>query len=257
MMTKRKSMGLLNLISFIVMVYANYAAVTLPINGKTTGEISDMYDNMFTPASFTFSIWGLIYSLLLVFVLLQLKMSFSKEEGRIIVDKIGYLFFISCAANVSWLFAWHYNNILLSLGVMFILLLSLSSIYRHIYLEQSSKTKYCCKLVFSVYIGWISIATIANLNIFLISTGWHPTGFYEVLWTLLLVSTGLILALFYIFSNNDIFYAMVIAWALFGIHMARIYDGMPVRNPISLLSLIGILVISISIIYKLIRHKIY
>lgn len=256
-MIKRKLLGILNVFAFFLMVFINYLAINLPLNNITTKELSDFYSNSFTPASITFSIWGVIYLLLLIFILVQLQISFKKDEGRNIIDKIGYLFFISCVANSGWIFAWHYNQIPISLAIIAVLLLTLQFLYRRIYLEQSFKIKLTTKLAFSIYFGWVSVAFLANLNVFFTFIGWDRVFFSELYWTLFSILIAISFGLLYIFNDNDIFYGLVIDWALFGILLKRLEQNFLITNPISLLSILGISIISGCILFKLIKKEIY
>ncbi|MDD5014085.1 MAG: hypothetical protein PHW73_03140, partial [Atribacterota bacterium] len=126
----RKTLSILNLLGFFGMVFVNYLAVTLPLNNQTTGELSDQYPNLFVPAGFTFSIWGVIYLLLAIFVIYQLIYAFKKNlQNSSFLEKIGFLFFVSSLANLSWIFAWHFKLVSLSLFLMLTLLGSLITIY--------------------------------------------------------------------------------------------------------------------------------
>ena len=114
-----RTLQLLNLLGFILVIVLNGLANALPINGYTTGELSDRYPNLFVPAGFTFSIWGVIYLLLLVFVIYQIRNWWSKHRlDMSFVQKIGPWFAISCLANASWIIAWHYVQPLLALFIM-------------------------------------------------------------------------------------------------------------------------------------------
>ena len=132
-MNKRQSqivLSILNIIGFIGVVIVNGLANALPINNKATGELSDQYPNLFVPAGLTFSIWGIIYILLAIFVVYQLVVTFRKDEsGLNPFKKIGYLFFISSILNMGWIFSWHYEIVPLSLLIMLLLLGSLLAIY--------------------------------------------------------------------------------------------------------------------------------
>ena len=108
-MRQKLLLSILNLLGFLGTVIVNGLANTLPINNKTTGELSDQYPNLFVPAGLTFSIWGLIYVLLAVFVVYQLVMVIKKDAQRSsFIEKIGLLFFVASLANIAWIFAWHY-----------------------------------------------------------------------------------------------------------------------------------------------------
>ncbi|MCF8008773.1 MAG: hypothetical protein K9K32_03310 [Halanaerobiales bacterium] len=216
----------LNSISFVMVILINFLANYLPINGYNTGELSDMYPNLFVPAGVTFSIWGLIYLLLAIFIVAQFisfkgNINQKKEE---IIEKIGIFFFISSLANIGWIFTWHNLSLFFSLVFMLIILLSLIKIYNNL---EIGKKNYSLKLYsifilpFSIYLGWISVATIANVTTLLVDLNWNGFGLSEVFWTILVIIVGLILALLSLLLKKDIAYSLVIVWAYLGIVIKR------------------------------------
>jgi hypothetical protein len=263
-MTKTKSVtffSFLNLMGFLGMVTINGLADTLPINNKTTGELSDQYPNLFVPAGLTFSIWGIIYVLLAVFIIYQFIVVFRKNQSPLFfLKRIGVLFFISSIANLGWIFAWHYERIMLSLLLMLILLASLIGIYLRLHIGRSdaSRTeKYLVHLPFSIYLGWITVATIANVTALLVSVGWNRFGLSEQFWTVLIIIVGIALALIALFYRNDIFYVLVVDWALFGILLKRLtVDAVPVRS-IIIITAVGMTLLTLGMISQIIRRKVY
>jgi len=257
----RKTLSILNLLGFLGMVFVNYLAVTLPLNDKTTGELSDQYPNLFVPAGFTFSIWGIIYLLLAIFIIYQLVYAFRKNtQNSSFMEKIGILFFVSSLANLGWVFAWHFELISISLFLMLILLVSLIVIYVKLQIGRSDSPKsekYLVHLPFSVYLGWITIATIANTAALLVNLGWNRFGFSEPFWTVAVIIIGIVISLTILFYRKDIFYCLVVDWALFGILMKRLTaDAVPVQS-IIIVVIIGLTFISLGIIVQIIRRKVY
>lgn len=208
-------MKYLNLLAFIVMVAMNYLANALPINGKTTGQLSDLYPNLFTPAGITFSIWGIIYSLLLVFVILQLMSGNQK-----LVASIGWAFVISSVFNAMWIVAWHYERTGLSVLIMLGILASL------IYINQqlSGMPFSLTKLTFGIYLGWICIATIANVTALLVSFNWGGLGISAEVWTILLIAVGAALTIFTMYRLHNPYLAFAVVWAFAGIIIKRQND---------------------------------
>jgi len=184
------SLSILNLLGFIGTVVVNALATTLPINNITTGELSDLYPNLFVPAGLTFAIWGLIYVLLGIFVIYPLIPSVRRDAQKVdFVQRIGPLFFISCLANIGWIYAWHYKIVPLSLALALMLILfgSLLAIYLRLNVGRSEapKTeKYLVHLPFSVYLGWITIATIANATAILGSSSDYRRYCYCIIHTI-------------------------------------------------------------------------
>ena len=257
----RKTLSILNLLGFLSIVFVNYLAVTLPLNNKTTGELSDQYPNLFVPAGFTFSIWGVIYLLLAIFIIYQLIYAFRGDtQNSSFLEKIGILFSVSSLANLSWIFAWHFELVPLSLFLMLILLSSLIAIYVKLQIGRSDSSrseKYLVHLPFSVYLGWITIATIANTAAFLVDLGWNRFGLSEQFWAVAVIIIGIAVSLTILFYRKDIFYCLVVNWALLGILIKRLtVDIVPVQSIITVV-ILGLTVISLGIVVQIIRRKVY
>lgn len=257
---KRKILAILNLVAYIVTIGINWLANSLPIGGVNTGEVSDYYPNLFAPAGVTFAIWGLIYILLLFFSTYQLIIAFKGDrEDKEVVDKIGILFIISCIANITWIFAWHNIKILLSLVIILIILVSLIGIYENLNIGKSKcskKIKYMVHMPFSIYLGWICIATIANVTTWLVSIKWSGWGISSEIWTIAVIIVGILLGLIYIFKKDDIFFGLVIDWSLLGIYIKRTFDAMPIKS-IVFATIIGMILISASVAYKVLKKEVY
>jgi benzodiazapine receptor len=206
-----------NVAAFVVMVATNLIALFWGINGKTTAQISDAYPTLFTPAGYVFSIWSVIYLLLLVFIVYQFLPS---DEDKSYLDRVGYLFVLSCAANVVWLFLWHYEMIVLSVGLMAILLASLIAIYLRLGIGKTKVSRgqwIAVHVPFSVYLGWITVATIADVSSSLVSIGWGGFGIAQAVWADIMIIVALVVTLAVIMTRKDVPYALVVAWATVGI----------------------------------------
>jgi hypothetical protein len=187
------------------------------LNGKTTGEISDLYPTLVTPAGYVFAIWGLIYILLLIFVVFQ---ALPSQEGKAFQKEIGVLFVLSSAFNIVWLFLWQYGHITLSVLPMFALLATLIMIYLRLNIGKSNaslKEKLTVHLPFSAYLGWITIASIADVATALVSINWDGFGLSATTWAIALIVVALAITLLVTFTRRDIAYCLVILWALVGI----------------------------------------
>lgn len=253
-------LAILNLIGFIGTVIVNGLSSALPINNKTAGELSDQYPNLFVPAGLTFSIWGVIYILLAIFVIYGLIVAARKDtEKSSFIGNIGILFFISCLANIGWIFAWHYEVVPLSLVLMLILLATLITIYLSLRIGKSDSPraeKYLVHLPFSVYLGWITIATIANVTALLVYTNWNTFGLGEPFWAVAVIIVGIAITLSVLFTRKDIFYCLVVDWALLGILLKRLADSTPVQSVI-VVTIVGMALITVGIIVQIIRRKVY
>jgi hypothetical protein len=255
------SLSILNLLGFLGTVVVNALATILPINNKTTGELSDLYPNLFTPAGLTFAIWGLIYVLLAIFVIYQLIPSVRRDAQKVdFVQRIGPLFFISCIANIGWIFAWHYQILPLSVALMLILFGSLLAIYMRLNIGKSEapKTeKYLVHLPFSVYLGWITIATIANATALLVNINWNAWGLGEQFWAVAVIIVGIAIALSVLFTRKDIFYCLVVDWALLGILLKRLSVTTGFDQSVVVVTIVGLALVTGGVIAQLVRKKVY
>lgn len=255
---KIKILSILNLLTFVLVLIVNALANILPINGLTTGEVSDSYINLFTPAGFTFSIWGLIYTLLGIFVIYQLVLSYRNENTKFIED-IGYWFIISNLLNSIWIYTWHNLMISISLIIMLLLLISLIMVYQKLGIGSSNETKKIKTLVhipFSIYLGWISVATIANFSAFFVSFNWNGFGLSETFWTVLVISIAVLLGVIFTIKNRDIFYTLVAIWAFIGILSKRLASDISYRIIITSV-IVGIVLLSLLVVYVLFKKNIY
>ena len=254
-MKKLNSISIFVLITYLAMIIVNGLANALPINGMITGDISDSYPNLFAPTGITFIIWGVIYLLLAAHTAYQLGLFRKKGEEvkTALLKEVGILFSISSLANVAWIFAWHYKNILLSLLVMLIILVCLMLIYVRINKETlTANEKVFIRLPFSVYFGWITVATIANATTLLVDKLGSPVnllGISEVVWTVVILLIGLAIGAFTTFKNRDIPYGLVIVWAYIGIlvkHLLAQPDGFNSQYPAVIVTVIISLVMLVA-----------
>ena len=194
------------------MVIVNFLANSLPINNRSTGEISDAYPNLFAPAGPAFSIWGLIYLLLAGYVLYQFATKDQKTKE--LLKKINPLFIGTSLANISWIFAWHYDHIALSVLIMAALLILLIKIADVIGKQQlTSQEKLFISTPFSVYFGWITVATIANITVFLVSIGWNGFGIADFVWMSIVLLIGALIGILRMQKDKNIAYGLVLVWA--------------------------------------------
>lgn len=202
----------LNLVFFAGVLTMNYLANALPINGKNTGELSDQYPNLFVPAGLTFSIWGMIYLLLIALVISLLFRSRQKTESA-----IGWWLIVNFTFNATWILAWHYEYIELSLLIMLGLLFSLARINQSL----SASEDLLARLTFGIYFGWICIATIANVTTLMVDYSWHGEPLPEWVWAIALILIGAGVVIWIIRKVNNVFLALAVCWAFLGIILKR------------------------------------
>ena len=233
------------------MIAANALANILPINQLNTGQISAFYPNYFVPAGFTFSIWGIIYLLLINYAISYtyftvLSDKFPKVAAYLSV--INKWFWVTCFLNASWILAWHYLWIWTSVLIMLLFLSTLIYIFITGKEKQSALNKTQSFLLYTpflVYLGWISVATIANITALLVKIDWNGFGISPVTWSLIMMITATILAIYFIWVEKTASYSFVIMWALWGIRAARAEDA-PFLSQAALVGLVLIFIVLIS-----------
>jgi hypothetical protein len=206
-----------NIAAFVIVVAVNAMANGVPLGGQTTGEISAKYASLFTPAGFTFAIWGLIYASLLAFVVYQ---SLPAQRNNAVLARIGLPFKLNCVANAAWIFAWHYDQLLVSLVLMVAILITLIVIYRELgeqRLTASPVERILVAFPFSLYTGWITVATIANISALQVGWGWDDLGLTAIQWTWTKLAVAGAIGATVVSLRRDPVYVLVIAWAAFGI----------------------------------------
>jgi hypothetical protein len=257
---KRLWLAILNILGFLGTIVVNALAVVIPLNNKTTVQLSDQYPNLFVPAGLTFSIWGVIYVLLAIYCLYQLSPSVrNNDTPGVFVDKVGWLFFVSCVFNMAWIFAWHYEFVVLSVVVMLLLLVTLIAIYLKLpvgYSHANNREKYLVHLPLSVYLGWISVATIANITAMLVYLKCNAFGISPQFWAVTVIAVGIILALVMLIQRKDIFYALVVDWALLGILLKRLSESDTPAQYVVVASIAGLALVSTGIIVRLTTRKV-
>jgi hypothetical protein len=243
-------------VSYIVMVVVNVLAVTLPINGIATDEVSNRYANLFAPAGVTFSIWGLIYLALgvfLVYCFFQKNSLISSQK----LNQINIYFIISSLINAIWIFAWHHLVIWLTVILMLGLLLCLIKIANILNSSNLSLSdKLLVKVPFGIYFGWITIATIANITTFLVSVNFHDILFKDVTWTILILIVGLLIGSWRTIKDKNIAYGLVLIWAYFGIWLKHTSTS-PLGYNSAYPAIITTLIISMAILVLINTYLVY
>lgn len=224
----RKILIISNGLALVATIVLNYLSNTGVFNGNTMKTISDKYFNYFTPAGYAFSIWGLIYLCLLGFVFYTGRSLFKKADENPLYLKIGWWFVISCLANSAWVVIWLYDYIGLSALIMLIIFIALARI---ILLINAGRVKFSIKdylfvsLPFTLYLGWISVAFVANIAAFLTKINWTGWGITEITWTIIMIGVAGSINLFMIWKRNLPEFGLVGIWALLAISVANLNKG--------------------------------
>jgi hypothetical protein len=208
---------ILVILGTIAVITVNALATALPLNGQTTGEISDRFDVYFVPAGYVFAIWGLIYLALIAYSIYQALPS-QRDNPRL--RRIGYLYILSSLANIAWIFLWHWEYFALTLVAMVALLLLLIVIYLQLGTGRTrvpASETWLARVPFSLYLGWITVATIANVTSLLEYLGWDGWGISPVAWAVIMLVVAMIVASLVSLTRGDVAYVAVIVWAFAGI----------------------------------------
>ena len=210
-----------NILALVGLLVVNGLETGMNLGGQTTGAISAKYPALFTPSGFTFAIWGLIYLALAAFIFYQAA---PRQLGNKRIAAISRYFKLSCVANALWIFAWHFELLGLSLFLMAVLLGSLIAVYRK--LGNVDKTvplseQMLVQWPFSLYLGWISVASIANFSAVQLSLGFDDVLFSALLWTQIKLALAGAISAIVLLRRDDLIYVLVVAWAAFGISLKQ------------------------------------
>ena len=201
----------------LAVIAVNALASALPLNGQTTGEISDQFDVYFVPAGWVFAIWGLIYLALLAYTVYQALPS-QRDDPRL--RRTGWLYVLSCAANIAWIFLWHYEYFwatLIAMGALLVLLIAIYLLLGTGRTHVPGAETWLVRVPFSLYLGWITVATIANVTSVLEYSGWNGWGLNPVAWAVIMMVVAAVIASLVSLTRGDLVYVAVILWAFAGI----------------------------------------
>lgn len=251
-MNKIKSLAISNTLCFILHVCLAYMTQFKMINSLDVGEVSGRYETLFTPASLSFAIWGVIYTSLAILCLYHVIMAFKhnrEHPANIDLLKINGLFIFNNLAAAGWLIAWTNEHILLSLVLMLVQLLCLASIHSRLKIVDRSReagSLICTQWPLSIYLGWITVATLLSVNSYLVSTGWDRTGISEINWTAIMIAVTVFIALLMIFTRKNVSFGLVVIWALYGIILKHQAVNIEAYQLIMMAAWIGIAVTAIA-----------
>lgn len=242
--------ALLNGAAFAAALLANGLANALPINGMTTGELSALYPNLFVPMGATFSIWGLIYAWLLGFVGYGVVLARSPRARTPLAD-IGPWFLINMLGNGAWIVAWHFTLVPLSVVLMGVILGSLLASYQRLGVgrgDAPAADRWLVHAPISLYLGWITVATIANLTTLAVDLGVPAFGAGPAGITVVVLAVALLIALRMLWARRDRIFALVVAWAFLGIHIKRAASDDPGSALVAGAALVGLLAIGLGLV---------
>jgi cell division protein FtsW (lipid II flippase) len=258
--TIRGAIKVVVLLTYLAMIATNVLANALPLNGRRTGDVSDAYPSLFTPAGVTFSVWGVIYLLLGAHVLYQLGLfrdGPDTAEQSALLNRVGMLFAVSSLANTAWVFAWHYDHIPLSAVLIVVILVCLALISTALRRANlSGRRRWFIGVPFSVYFGWTTVAVVANITVLLVSLNWDGFGLAESTWAVIIVGVAMAIGTVTMVRNRDMAYGLVLIWAFIGILIRQTSaDGFAGRYPAIIAAVIASLVIYAAAELTILRRR--
>lgn len=212
-----KTKRILIILSLILTIVVNVLANALPLNNLNTGEISDRFPILFVPAGYVFSIWGLIYLALIAFAIYTVTPK-GRADSR--VDSIAWWFVAANIFNTVWIFLWHYLQFPLTVIAILGLLVSLLAIYLKLRVglgKRSWVERLLVDTPFSIYLGWATVAVVANVSQVLYTLGWRGAPLTEAIWAVVMLVVATVLGLLMIFLRREVAYPLVLVWAFIGI----------------------------------------
>lgn len=255
-MNRGQILQTVNIASFVGVVVVNTLASTVGLNGHLTGSLSDSIPNLFVPAGLTFSIWGVIYIFLLLFTVAQARGLFSGGEAPEAARKIGWLFVVSSVADIGWLLLWHWEKVGLSLIAMLVLLATLLAIHEILAVGRTIPThaeRWFFRVPFSIYLGWITVATIANVTAVLVQAGWNGFGLQPEVWTVGVMVVATLITGAVLATRRNAAYALVVLWALAGIAIKRSADASPASQVVFVMAVVCGVLVAVAIIASVVR----
>nr|WP_253867027.1 TspO/MBR family protein [Mycobacterium asiaticum] len=230
----------------VATLFVNSLANALPINGQSTGDVTRRFQVYFVPAGYAFSIWSVIYAGLIAYTVYLGITAGKRRTDSGAARAIAPWYLLTALANCSWLFAWHYNRFPLSMALMAVLLGALIVIHRLQDARPPASTieRWAVHIPFRVYLGWVSVATIANATITLDAAGWNGFGLSEPTWGVIMIVVATALGLTMSF-RGDTAYALVVVWALVAIAV-RLHQ----TTPILIAALAGAIALMLSLLWR-------
>jgi hypothetical protein len=224
---KIKTLAVLNFLAFAFHLILSYLVQLKYFSVLDVGQVSARYDTVFAPAGITFAIWGIIYLSLFAFCLFHLYAAFKKADIHHInadTQNIGWLFIVNNLATGFWLMAWVNEQLLASVILILIQLVTLVIISVKAHISNPDRpisTKAFTQFPLSIYFAWICIATIANISAYLKSINWSAGGISESYWVIIMIGAATLISLFVILVRRNIPFGFVVLWALYGIVLKR------------------------------------
>lgn len=228
------------IVALAVTIFVNYLSQAVPLNDRTAGEISDSFPVRFTPAGYVFSIWSIIYLGLIAYAIYQALPS-QRDNPRL--RAITWPFVVSCMANSTWIFAWHYGYYTVALLIIVLLALSLAILYNRLYPyfpTVATAERWTTHVPFRIYLGWATVATIANTTITLYNWGWQGAPLGAPIWAAIIIVVATLIGFFFAIGLRDAAYTFVLVWAFVGIYVKQIDAPITAYTALIMAGVLGI-----------------
>lgn len=228
-MKKTQLLAVLNLLALLLQVTLSYFTQFKLINDQDVGQVSDAYDSLFTPAGITFAIWGIIYTALLFFCIYHIRMAFKNSHTHPAnedVRRMSIWFILNNIGAAAWLLVWTKGSITVSVSLIILQLLTLIIINLRLNIHDPNRktdAKLFTQFPLSIYFGWLTIATVANISVYLLASDWKGFGldYSPIEWTRIMIGIAVFLSVVVVFARRNVFFGLVIIWALYGIILKR------------------------------------
>jgi len=261
-MKKLRTLAICNLLIFLVHVALSYATNYKLLNSVDVGEVSDKYNSLFTPVGRTFAIWGVIYIALLGFCIYHLVSAYRQSmlhQSNIDLSRIGVWFILNNLFTIAWLLLWTNQQIDASLLMIALQLITLIIINLRLRIHDPQGnigSKVFTQFPLSIYFGWITIASIANTAIYLVAIDWNgfDTGYSAITWTRLMIAVAVLIAVLVVLTRKNVFFGLVVIWALYGIVLKRKEINAEFFSDIILTAWTGMAVVAIVCLIQLVRN---
>jgi hypothetical protein len=253
-------LAIINFWAFLIHLAFVYLTQTKEINDINVAEISDRHETLFTPAPFTFAIWGLIYFLLLILCIYHIFTAFkypANHPANVHTHRLGGLFIFCNLITAAWLYCWTHEWLGFSLALIAFQLILLIAMNGRLYIydrESSAASKIFTQAPLSIWFAWICIATIASAAVYMNASDWSGWGLTPVRWTEIMLGLAIFVGISVVLGRRNIFFGLVVLWALCGIILKRTRGGAPDYPGIVLVAELGLVLMGIVCLVQLARN---
>ena len=234
---------IVTLVAILGTLIVNSLSNFFPPQGLNVGEIANtiLQGVQITPANYAFAIWGIIYLGLIAYGVYQLRPA---QRQNPMIRRVNLLLIVACLAQIAWIYLFTLRLFAVSVLAMLIILLSLIGAYLQLEIGKTSASRdrrWMAQIPFSIYLSWISVATIVNIASALYAAGWNGWGIGDTSWTVIMLIVGAVLGAIVAFKRADIAFTLVFVWAYVAIAVRQF--GNPAISGTAIVSAIGLVIL--------------